>query len=614
MFELVQPTLQEVLKDAANGKLQLPDFQRGWVWEESAIASLIASLSRSFPVGALLTLRTGGEVRFQPRLIEGAEPGVAEASELLLDGQQRVTSLFQSLMRREAVDTYTSKQKRRQVLYYFDMERALDLPFPDDAVEIVDQSGKVTENIGRDVLRDLSTSKGEYSHMRFPANRVFDSTGWFNGWMAFWNYDPEKIKLFQAFEAAVLAPIRSYILPMIRLDKETTKEAVCLVFEKVNTGGKKLDAFELVTAIFAADGRINLRQDWYGAGGSSGHEKRLHDINVLRGIDRADFLRAISLAHTHGLRREAIAAGRAGKELPSIACTHAALLSLPAEAYLAWREKVSAGFERAAQFLHGRGLYWWKDVPYPSQITAMAAVFALRDNRPLSAAETGKLERWFWCGVFAELYGSTTDTRLANDVEDITRWLGGDPMEPRTIGAASFSESRLDTLYVRISAAYKGVHALLMKKGARDFLTGEEIAVGNYFSERFDIHHISPQAWCEKQGVSPARYNTIVNKTAISARTNRKIGGRAPSAYCATLAKEVEGEGIVLDSLIASHAIAPGLLRSDDFDAFYAARKEALLRLIERAMGKLALRDGAGELADYDPPPEEEDEFAASAA
>lgn len=108
--------------------------------------------------------------------------------------------------------------------------------------------------------------------------------------------------------------------------------------------------------------------------------------------------------------------------------------------------------------------------------------------------------------------------------------------------------------------------------------------------------------------ISRDRYNTIVNKTAISARTNRKIGGRAPSAYCATLARDVEGAGVALDALLVSHAIDPGLLRSDDFDAFYAARKEALLQLIEAAMGKKALRDGTGHPDDYDQPQEEDAE------
>ena len=603
MFELIQPTLNDVLRAAHDGKLQLPDFQRGWVWEEDAIASLIASIARSFPIGALLALKTGGTVRFEPRCVEGAPLSSQEPDELLLDGQQRVTSLYQSLMRRVPVDTRTVQGKKRKVFYYLNIERALEDPFPDEAIEIIDSSKTVRENFGRDVVLDLSTPEGEYAAMRFPVNCVFDPANWFKGWMRHWELNQEKFDQFLSFTEDVLDPIKNYVVPMIRLGNGTTKEAVCLVFEKVNTGGKKLDAFELLTAMFAASGTVNLRTDWYGEKGESGRQGRLHELDVLKGIDRTDFLRAVSLVNTHEQRRAAEVAGKTGKELPSVSCNRVALLDIPAEAYTRWRAAITTGFEKAAQFLHGRGIFWWKDVPYPSQITVLAALFAVRENVPLNAAEAKKVERWFWCGVFGELYGSTTDTRLANDVEDLTRWLGGSETEPRTISSSVFSESRLDTLYNRNSAAYKGVHALLMKSGAMDFLTGERIEVANYFSENFDIHHIFPRHWCENKArprISRVRYNTIVNKSAISSRTNRKIGGNAPSVYCAMLDKDTSNAGVALDDILKSHKISSEWLRADDFDGFYATRKAALLDMIESAMGKDALHDGTGRAEDYD--------------
>ncbi len=602
MFELIQPNLQDVLRDAQIGKLQLPDFQRGWVWEENAIASLVASVARSFPVGALLSLKTGGAIRFQPRIIEGATEKGTTPDELLLDGQQRVTSLFQAFMRDEPVDTRTAQGKKRKVFYYFNIERSLEASFPEDAIEIVNESKVVSKDFGRKFVRELTTREAEYKNMRYPANAVFDSRDWFNGWMAYYEYEQEKITLFQKFEKDVLVPIRNYMLPMIRLEDETSKEAICLVFEKVNTGGKKLDAFELLTAIFAASSKVNLRTDWYGEKGTLGREERLHKFDVLKGIDRTDFLRAISLAHTYENRRTSEAEGKTGRELPTVSCNHAALLDIPADAYERWRGAITKGFENAARFLHGHGVFWWKDVPYPAQATALAAFFAIRENQPLTAAERRMIERWFWCGVFGELYGSSTDTRLANDVEDMTRWLGGKQSEPRTISSAIFSESRLDTLYTRTSAAYKGVHALLLKYGAMDFLTGERVDVANYFSESFDIHHIFPRHWCGNQepSIPRALYNNIVNKTAISSRTNRKIGGRAPSTYCQNLDEHMSDNEVSLDEILNSHKIDPELLRSNAFHEFYTTRKTALLTMIEEAMGKAAHRDGVGSLEDYD--------------
>ena len=612
MFELIKPMLYDVLKEAQVGKLQLPDFQRGWVWNEDDIASLITSVIRHFPIGALLTLKTGGTVRFQPRVVEGVSHTQMKPEELLLDGQQRITSLFQALMRREVVDTRTATNKKRHVFYYINIEQALREPFPEEAVEIIDDTKTVRENIGRDIVLDLTTEEKEYVAMRFPVNRVFSPDNWFNGWMKHWEYSEEKIKLFQSFKKRALDPIKNYPMPQIRLGGKTTKEAVCLVFEKVNTGGKTLDAFELLTATFAADSTVNLRVDWYGESDRPGYESQLHEIDVLKSIKRKDFLRAISLANTYSRRREAVAAGKSGKELPAVSCKYAALLDLPVEAYKQWRVAVKNGFRKAAEFLHGRGLFWWKDVPYPSQIIALSALYAIHGNKAFDAAETAKLEQWFWCGIFGELYGRSTDSRLANDIEDLAHEIASGTSEPRTIRDAVFSESRLDTLYSRNSAAYKGVHALLMKSRARDFLTGEPIDVANYFAERIEIHHIFPQRWCTTANIPRDQYDAIINKTGISARTNKIIGGSAPSEYCTRLDRRTTDKGIALDEILESQKIDPALLRADNFDAFYTARRTTLLDMIETAMGKQALHDGAGHAEDYDENQESENGDAMS--
>src|SRR3982074_2086841 len=106
--------LHELLKNCDRGVLQLPDFQRSWVWDEDRIKSLIASISRAFPVGALMTLDTGGGGNFKPRPVEGAplSAKTAGAQSLLLDGQQRMTSMYQVTLRGKVVETVTPKKKK----------------------------------------------------------------------------------------------------------------------------------------------------------------------------------------------------------------------------------------------------------------------------------------------------------------------------------------------------------------------------------------------------------------------------------------------------------------------------------------------------------------------
>lgn len=105
-----------------------------------------------------------------------------------------------------------------------------------------------------------------------------------------------------------------------------------------------------------------------------------------------------------------------------------------------------------------------------------------------------------------------------------------------------------------------------------------------------DIHHVFPQDWCKKQGLTPAVFDSILNKTPLSYRTNRIVGGAAPSAY---LAKLEQGNAAnppitraTLDALLRTHLIDPDLLWADQFADFMADRQKRLLALIERATGK----------------------------
>jgi hypothetical protein len=186
MFDSSKLDLKTILADIDAGKLQLPEFQRSYVWNDSDVRSLIASVAKGYPVGALLTLQTGGDVKFKPRLIEGVPSRTSAPSELLLDGQQRMTSL-----------------------------------------------------------------------------------------------------------------------------------------KKVNVGGKKLDAFELVTAIYAAR-EFDLREDWDGDDAKKRRGRRRNIIglqnrrDVVSELASTDFLQACTLVHTWYLREEKAKLGVVRKELPAV--------------------------------------------------------------------------------------------------------------------------------------------------------------------------------------------------------------------------------------------------------------------------------------------------------
>ena len=177
---------------------------------------------------------------------------------------------------------------------------------------------------------------------------------------------------------------------------------------------------------------------------------------------------------------------------------------------------------------------------------------------------------------------------------EMPQWISGGA-EPGTVKEGLLRPERLLTMRTRLSAAYKGIHALLMSQGAIDFRSSQPFSQAVFFDEAVDIHHIFPKAWCEKNHLRPAEYDTVVNKTPLSASTNRIIGGVAPSSYLKKLedGKRNTNDQIiepaiapsVLDAYLASHAISVAELRRDDFKAFIDARQQNLLALVAAATG-----------------------------
>lgn len=147
-------------------------------------------------------------------------------------------------------------------------------------------------------------------------------------------------------------------------------------------------------------------------------------------------------------------------------------------------------------------------------------------------------------------------------------------------------------LCTRNSAAYKGLAALISQSGCHDFRTGLTIEDSLKNGEFIDIHHIFPKKWCEDNKLTKKdnHYDCIVNKTPLTAITNRRIGDKKPSKYISTL----QNNPIVLEQTmnerLKSHFIEPSVLRADDYQIFFEKRKEALLDLIEKAMGKSAVK------------------------
>lgn len=578
--------LGDLLKMVEEGKAQLPDFQRSWVWDDTKICKLIESITSGFPMGAAMFLANGGEyIRFKYRMLEGVESDNNVTPEwLVLDGQQRLTTLYQVLRSKKATNTRfeTNRDATIRRFYYLDIRKCLD-PNADrlDAIVSVSDKKQQTTNIGRTVTLDLSTREKEFENLMFPLNITFsanDTDDWRYDMEDYYLNNREYSLLFREFSQKILRPILAYSMPVIQLDKETPKEAVCQIFENVNTGGVPLTVFELVTATFAADGH-ELRKDWEEIKHSFSQKV---NCELLREISGANFLAAMTLLVSYYKRVDS-----GNDERVAVTCKKRDILRLELKDYKTYHDALVQGFGDAANFLVHQGIYRSRDLPYTSQLIPLAAIFAYdNENGKLLNLGTNQnlLAQWYWCGVMGELYGGANEARFALDILGVFRWMNGGE-KPDTVYRSSIQPTRLLTMQTRNSAAYKGIMALILQDSPLDFMTGNRMDIASYIDEEADIHHIFPQAYCEKLNLPRIKWNSVINKTPIYASSNRSIGGHAPSVYIGTMANK----GLKQDKIktaITSHKVSYDYLCADDFDVYFIDRAKRLLDRIEKATGK----------------------------
>ncbi|MET8972002.1 GmrSD restriction endonuclease domain-containing protein [Streptomyces hydrogenans] len=602
---LDNPDLKDVLKDVASGVLQLPDFQRDWKWDDERIRALIATVTLKYPLGVVMALHTGGASPFKARTLEGAKGGEGRTPDLLLlDGQQRLTSLFQALHQDGPVETRDGRGKDLRRWYYVDIAKAVGTPADrDDAIVSVPEDKVLKRDFARTVL-DLTTTERECAAGYFPLHFVFD-THRVGAWQQEFVRNPENWPLWMKFQEQVLNNMLSFDVPMIKLAATTTTDAVCAVFERVNSGGVPLNVFELLTASYAGDQEhVAAHGDYYRLPDEWRAIKQVltsaypvlgrAESGPEDGLSSSDFLQAVSLVRTW----EAKQAGSG----TAVSCKRRDLLNLPLADFRRLAPRVAAAFGWVGGFLERQAIARTSDLPYRTQLVPLAAVRALLGAGTDTPAAEERIAQWYWCGVLGEMYGGSLETRFTRDVEQLIDWIRDEHApQPDTVTEAAFLEDRLDTLSTRNSAAYKGIYALLIKQGAVDWhYTEEPLTPGQLVERAVDVRLIYPKPWITRNLAAwpanvnwTARASSIVNKTPLSLRAAKSMTG-PPAAYLKTLSLESGMRPEWFEDVLATHLVDVDALREDDFVRFYETRAKSLLDLVMSAMGKrTVVRDTA---------------------
>ncbi len=553
IFEDTNPrALKDLLAEIHNRTTALPDFQRDFVWEPGATQELIVSIANNYPAGSILRVRDAKRV-FAAREFEGAPKlDGAHHTFLVLDGQQRLTSLYQAF--------YGVGEHR----YFLDLNELIKGADFEEAifhVRATTKWAKAREDFdlqAKELLLPLSVLKG--------------GAGGFLQWiLKVTNPMPaekrnDMLNALTKLNDQWIKTIDDYHFPVVTLSDKTEPDALCTIFETLNRTGVKLSVFELLTARFWPQ-KINLRTLW---------DKARSDYPIIEQfqVDPYYVLQGISLAC---------------RKAPS--CKRGDVLNLEPAHITEWWDKVVLGLATGLEILRDDcKVMLPKWVPYQTMLPPLAAVLA-RAGSPKTAqagAQREKLKRWFWCAVFDQAYESASNSKSAKDVVEIIPWLaGGSP--PETVESFRFDPKALRDITPRQRSIYCGTICLILGSGngARDFHSQAIITSKLMSDEGIDDHHVFPSNFLEtKKGIkSPRQRDCVLNRALIDRTTNQLISDRAPSDYFAEIRNT---PGFPFDAVLASQCLPTGSespLWADDYDAFLDWRQNRLWEEIKRVTG-----------------------------
>lgn len=567
--------LDYLLHEIHNGALTIPDFQRDFTWEPKRAAGLLRSMMSRFPAGTFLFWAVGEENKsFGWRPVQGSPSKTTKPKELILDGQQRLTALYRAL------------NGIGDERYFLSLRHFVELPSAaNPAGRLLDQqdiefeSGVFWHSVESKEAKALATREARITAHVIAIDEHRDFDDWLDDYASSHSesMDEKATKsLLRNFRERFLTPLRSYGFPVVTLPSSTSIEAVATVFETLNSTGKPLGPFELLTARFYPQG-VKLRDLWEQA-------QTEHDILKEFAVDEYSLLQSVTLRAHNSAQRSDVLRKLTGSDVTS---------HWPA---------VSRGFAKSIEFLQREcGVVSPKLVPYTMLLVPMAAIWdeVSKVKGPKQMKIFERLKQFFWCSVFSSSYDQGANSQAGADYARLRYWLFDSTKDaPEAVKAFSLLDATVANATTRRKALYAGILALTASCGAKDFHTGSILNAERVRSDKIDSHHLFPKDYLNgKKNSSGQAFNSelALNRTLIDPVTNKVIGSRAPSVYLGSLTSTV-GKA-ALASLLATHLIdGTGLkaMRADNYDLFLESRLGAVITEIERVTGKVVTREATG--------------------
>ena len=506
-LEWSKKKLLELVRKAYHGEVMLPDFQRNFVWARNDIEELICSLLEKMFIGTFLIQRVNPtDVPFKVIPIEGADKinsnFIAKPEIIVLDGQQRLTSLFYALYSPDI----PLKNTTNPYAFFIDLQELCSDNIEDAVFSWSKQWREYKALLNRNGKYDLTKLKKEKI---LPLTFLADDDEFGDIWHEhfkglFSTEEARKVKRY-------LDNLRHYEIHVLSIPLTEKPEDIALLFERINRTGIKLSIFDLLTARLYKF--INLRTEWESAFNEKYWLKQIASNDIKN--TKIPYYIIQGLALSEGMSIKA-------RDIMKIDSTILNKTSWKKAVEILENKILSRLFDVSE---YGIADYRW--LSYPSMISIWLGLF-LKAERGEIDIDINKINKWYWSVIFTERYSGSTETKQTKDFKDLIAWLtdSNKPPDAVTDMRSKLDIMKIDTKYPG-SSIYKGVFNLLFKRGAWDFYEKDKI---KFSVKDLEDHHIFPRKFLESKNVKVEK-DVVLNRTLILSSTNRKISRKAPATY-----------------------------------------------------------------------------------
>lgn len=514
----------DLINEIQKGIIKIPKFQRDFVWTIDKTAKLLDSILKGYPIGTFILWQTDERINDIKNVGNLNIPDTPDGVKVqyVLDGQQRITSLFAAYL-----GAHIQKVGEKKITDYGSIVVNLDADINENDEQVI------TEEPANDNYISLSDVLNFMDRMTDIKDRFSD----------------ENFKKIHSYSRA----FDTYDFSTVILRKEDIDSAI-EVFTRINTGGQTLTLFEIMSAkTYDEQQQFDMQVKW------DGFIKELKEIKY-EGVSSSVVLSllALLLSRTKECKRKTILALNKQSIIDSWDGVISAL-------------KDSVDYLRTTYRIPVSQL-----LPYDSLLVPFAYFFFKNKDKP-SATQRKYLEEFFWRISLSSRYSSSTESKLAQDIKRIDLILADKRPDYSDIKVYLDSpQALIDTNFSAGNSYCKAILCLLAYQEPKDFQDNGKVILDNSWlkvASSKNYHHFFPRAYLKN--ITVLNSNSLVNITFVSDHLNkRKIGAKAPSQYIS----DFQDENNQINKALQSHFIdLEGFgIESNDYDTFLQARAKLI--------------------------------------